>query len=450
MMHFSELNRASQLIILTSCLLALAVTVTVWSDHPTPRWGDLLLFLTLAGLAAVRRIHLTPRLGTISVGNAVVVATLLYLGLPEALLAALVSGVAGCLISQRTGRLQPAHRILFAAATVILTTFAAGRVFAATGGVPRAPVAQLLWPALPTTLTYFLVNTGLVALIMAASERASLGPLWRERFAWAWPGYLAASSVAILGGWLYQRLDLVGLALSAPLLYIIYHSYKLHVAQKQLEADLRERTQEQEAIAAKLSATYRKTVHALARSLELRDPAAYEHALRVQRWAVAVAKEMSLTARETQAVRWAALLHDVGVLAIPQRLFSEARPLTEEERLEIEQHARIGGEMLASFDFPWPLADLVRSHHERWDGTGYPDQLAGPDIPLGARILAVVEVFDGLTSDRPDRAAMSAAQAAREIAQGEGTQFDPQVVQAFLRVVARQAGISVEELLSGR
>lgn len=441
MTRFSELNRSSQLIILIGGLLALAVTVAAWSDHPTPRWGDLFLFLLLAGLAAVRRIHLTPRLGTISVGNVVVVATLLYLGLPEALLAALVSGVAGCLISQRTGRLQPLHRILFAAATVVLTTYAAGRVFTRLGGVPGAPVAQLLWPTLPATLTYFLVNTGLVALIMAASEQALFFSLWRERFAWAWPGYLAASSAAILGGWLYQRLDLVGLALAAPFLYLIYHSYKLHAAHQQLQADLRERTEEQEAIAARLSATHRKTVQALARSLELWDPAAHAHALRVQRWAVAVAKEMELTSRETQAVRWAALLHDIGMLA---------QPLTPEEQQEVEQHPRLGSEMLAPFDFPWPLADLVRSHHEWWDGTGYPDQLVGSDIPLGARILAVAEAFAELVADRPDRAAVSADQAAREIAQREGTQFDPQVVQAFLRVIARQAGISVEELLSGR
>jgi putative nucleotidyltransferase with HDIG domain len=175
---------------------------------------------------------------------------------------------------------------------------------------------------------------------------------------------------------------------------------------------------------------------ALTRVMASRDSATAAHARRVQRYASALAHEMcAADDLLIEAVQTAALLHDIGKLAIPDWLLHKPGPLTREEYEQVKHHAVIGAEMLEGIDFPGPLALIVRHHHENWDGTGYPDGLSGDRIPFGARLLAIADCYDALTSERPYRKGLSQDRALNMIVERRGTSFDPAVTDGFLRIV---------------
>ena len=177
---------------------------------------------------------------------------------------------------------------------------------------------------------------------------------------------------------------------------------------------------------------------ALARVMATRDPATAEHSWRVQRLAVSVAQEVALGDDHLiAAVQAAAPLHDIGKLAIPDSVLHKPGPLTAEEYELVKRHAALGAEILDGIEFGRPLAQIVRHHHENWDGTGYPDALRGSEIPLGARILAVVDCYDALTSERPYRQPVTHPDALAMIVERRGMMYDPAILDAFVRVVQR-------------
>jgi putative nucleotidyltransferase with HDIG domain len=177
-------------------------------------------------------------------------------------------------------------------------------------------------------------------------------------------------------------------------------------------------------------------IEALARAMAARDMWTHEHARRVQGYALALADEVSIgDDRMLAAIEAAALLHDIGKLGIPDRLLEKPGPLTESEYDHVKQHAIIGADILSAIAFPGPLAVIVRHHHENWDGTGYPDGLRGEAIPVGSRVLAIVDCYDALTSDRPYQRALSHECAVAMIHERRGTMYDPEIVEAFLRIV---------------
>jgi putative nucleotidyltransferase with HDIG domain len=179
------------------------------------------------------------------------------------------------------------------------------------------------------------------------------------------------------------------------------------------------------------------TLDALGRTLEARDPDTHHHAQRVQRYAVALAREHAIQdSTMLEAIRAAALLHDIGKLAIPGDVLHKPETLTASEYDCVKQHVTLGADMLAAVPFSGPLAEIVRHHHENWDGSGYPDGLSGETIPLGSRLLAIVDCFDALTSPRPYRDPMTPEIALAMIRERRGTMYDPQIVDVFLRMMA--------------
>jgi putative nucleotidyltransferase with HDIG domain len=180
-------------------------------------------------------------------------------------------------------------------------------------------------------------------------------------------------------------------------------------------------------------------IKALARAMSTRDPYTYAHCCRVQRYAVELAAEADIRdPRMLEAIDTAALLHDIGKLGIPERLLHKPGPLTADEYVQVQQHAIIGADILSAVPFPGPLALIVRHHHENWDGSGYPDGLRGDAIPLGARVLAIVDCYDAITSDRPYHRSQSHDRAIAIIVERRGTMYEPEIVDAFMRVVGAQ------------
>lgn len=205
-----------------------------------------------------------------------------------------------------------------------------------------------------------------------------------------------------------------------------------------LQQELEELRQQNHALAAalqELSEIHEATLAVLAATIDLRDREAAGHSQRVAAYTVRLAQEMGIdSAAELEQLRRAALLHDIGKANIPDTILLKPGRLTSQEWRIIRSHPVMGYRMLRRIPFLEQAAELAYCHHERWDGTGYPRGLRGEEIPLGARLFAVADVFDALTSDRPYRTALPFDQAAAEIARGRGTHFDPLVVEAFLRV----------------
>jgi putative nucleotidyltransferase with HDIG domain len=206
---------------------------------------------------------------------------------------------------------------------------------------------------------------------------------------------------------------------------------------RQLElyaADLRETFKSERDRSQQLTRSYMATVRALSNAVEARDAYTGKHAERVTRFAIEIGRELGLPTPDTPEIEFGFLLHDVGKLAIPDAILFKPGPLTSEERALMSQHTIVGAEIMRDIEFLAEASKVVRSHHERWDGSGHPDGLAGEQIPLNARVFAVADVFDALTTNRPYRVALSFAQARAMIDEQSGSHFDPTVVDAFRRI----------------
>jgi diguanylate cyclase (GGDEF)-like protein/putative nucleotidyltransferase with HDIG domain len=222
-----------------------------------------------------------------------------------------------------------------------------------------------------------------------------------------------------LSSWLLASLLLV-----PAVVYLAVRAYRRRSAR------IAVRRQEQQ-----MSELYMATIEALALAIDAKEQTAHNHIGRVQIYATALARALGMSDDEVQAVKIAALLHDVGKLAVPEHILAKPGPLTAEEFQKIRLHPQVGADIIAGIPFPSPVAPLILSHHERWDGRGYPSGLRGEDIPLGARILCLVDYFDALTSSRPYHKPMSIEATVAMIEQEAGKALDPTAVATFLRIL---------------
>jgi len=240
--------------------------------------------------------------------------------------------------------------------------------------------------------------------------------------------YFSGASVATLLVAYTRQADLLSaLWIIVPLLLVTYLTYKTAIG----------RVEDANHHLAQLNRLYLSTIETLAMAIDAKDQITHGHIRRVQRYAVALAEALGVKDdRELKAIEAAALLHDMGKLAVPDYILNKPGPLTPSEHEKMKLHATVGADILSAIDFPYPVVPIVRHHHEAWDGSGYPAGLKGPDIPIGARILAVVDCFDALTTDRPYRPRLSDAAALEVIRQRRGTLYDPIVVETFFKVHA--------------
>jgi len=226
---------------------------------------------------------------------------------------------------------------------------------------------------------------------------------------------------------LYQEIERLRAALGA-------REREAAEKEQQLEryaADLRETFKRERARAQELQRSYTATVSALSNAVEARDAYTGQHAERVAAYGIQIARAVGLPDAEMPRLEFGFLLHDIGKVAIPDAILYKPDALTGEERTLMQQHPLIGAEIVGRVEFLSGAIEVVRSHHERWDGRGYPDGLAGEGIPLAARVFAVADVLDALTTNRPYRPASTFAAARAMITAESGRQFDPTVVEAF-------------------
>jgi diguanylate cyclase (GGDEF)-like protein/putative nucleotidyltransferase with HDIG domain len=392
-------------------------------------FGVLLVCSSLASALKVS-LPLATSGSTMSVSYAVDFAALLLLGADETMVVAAASACAQCTFRTQT-RSAP-YRTLFSMASLVLTVKAAGWAFTLLGGSPAGQPFSLLAipkPLVGAATTYFVFNTLLIATAIGLSTRQSIARVWNENFLWSAPSYFVGAGVAAFAASVIDRGGYWMASLLAAPVYLTYRTYKVYMG----------RIQDQQRHVAQVSDLHLATIEALALAIDAKDQTAQSHIRRVQVYAAGLARALGMPDNEIQGVKTAALLHDIGKLAVPEHILSKPGPLTQEEFQKIRIHPQVGAEIISGVPFPYPVAPLILSHHERWDGKGYPVGLKADEIPLGARILSVVDYFDALMSERPYHKAMSLDAAMGLLRQESGKALDPRVVQTFIDMYATLA-----------
>ena len=387
--------------------------------------GLFLMLLALSSITSVFKVSLPlARSGsTMSVSYAVDFAALLLLGPHETMLVAAASAYSQCTF--RIKEPNPTHRTLFSMACLVLTVQAAGAVYIFLDGAPgHFDWDRIAKPLVGAATTYFVVNTLTIASAIAFSTRQSIVKVWNENFLWSAPSYFVGAGVAALAAWMVVGLDAhwgLAVLVIAPL-YLTYRTYKVYLG----------RIEDEQRHVREMADLHLATIEALALAIDAKDQTSQSHIRRVQLYAAEVAKALGMSENDIQGVKTAALLHDIGKLAVPEHILSKPGPLTPEEFQKIRAHPKVGADIVSSVPFPYPVAPLILSHHERWDGKGYPAGLKGEEIPLGARILSVVDYFDALMAERPYHKAMGFEAAIGLLQQEAGRGLDPTVVQKFI------------------
>src|SRR5471030_139826 len=325
----------------------------------------------------------------------------------------------------RTQTRSAPYRTLFSMASLVVTVKAAGWSYTLLGGVSTLDTSSVLAipkPLVGAATTYFVFNTLFIATAIGLSTRQSIVRVWNENFLWSAPSYFVGALVAAIGASIIDRGGYWFASLLAAPVYLTYRTYKVYMG----------RIQDQQRHVAQVSDLHLATIEALALAIDAKDQTAQSHIRRVQVYAAGLARALGMPETEIQGVKTAALLHDIGKLAVPEHILSKPGPLTQEEFQKIRIHPEVGAEIIAAVPFPYPVAPIILSHHERWDGKGYPQGLKGEEIPIGARVLSVVDYFDALMSDRPYYKAMSFDAAIGLLRQESGKALDPLVVTTFI------------------
>ena len=423
----SELSRPGQtyvcLIVGAGAAAILFSLAELASGPITYQWLILASLTLFSGLFSIR----IPSLGArISASETFVFASALLFGPAPATLTVAIDGL---LVSLGLKK-RALHRTFFNMAEPALSVWISSNCFyLLTGAEPlfgrQVAVGQIFLPLLAMTTTYFVLNSGLIAGAVAFETRTSPIQFLRANGPHLSLNYFASVCLVVLVVQNATNLLFVAAGIIVPLLGMSYFLSKTSVA----------RVEDANRHLADLNKVYLSAAQTLAMAIDAKDEITHGHIRRVQAYALGLARALKVTDPELiRAIEAGALLHDTGKLAVPEYILNKPGRLTPPEFERMKLHAKVGSDIIAAIGFPYPVVPIVRHHHEHWDGTGYPDGLSGADIPLGARILAVVDCFDALTSDRPYRTRLSEEQALDILREGRGTMYDAEVVDTFIAV----------------
>jgi putative nucleotidyltransferase with HDIG domain len=399
----------------TACV-CFAVALSHWHSSDAVRF---VCYLTAALLSSSLKVGLPGVEATLSVNFLFTLLGILELSLPETLLIGVASTLAQ-FYWKPARRLKPVQLVFNLSQVTVSSAIAYGAYKLIVIYVLHAPGPLALIAA---AITYFTCNSGAMSAIIKLTEDKPIAKVWTDSYLWSFAYYLVGAAIAGLVHFLNQHIGWQASLLVLPPIYLMYRSYRLYL--EKLETEKRH--------AEKVSNLHLRTIEALALAIEAKDQTTGDHLQRVRIYAMELAKELKLNDDETEALRAASVLHDIGKLAVPEHIISKPGKLTPEEFEKMKIHPIVGAEILEQVDFPYPVVPIVRAHHEKWDGSGYPSGLAGEAIPIGARILAAVDCLDALASDRQYRKALPLDQAMGVVVAEAGKSFDPRVVEILHR-----------------
>ncbi|MFN7923366.1 MAG: diguanylate cyclase [Bryobacteraceae bacterium] len=384
----------------------------------TPADGaQFVFFLSTALLAALLKVRLPGVTGSMSVFFLFVLMCVTRLSVGETVV---VGGGATILQCFWHARLRPSlKQVLFNVSSTCLAAVAAHEVYHAKlfEDLHFESAIRLGF----SSIVFFVLNTGPVAGAIALTEHKPVQAVWRDCYFWCFPYYLLGATTADLFSFLSRTIGWQTSLMVLPVVYVVYRSYHLYLG----------RLESEKVHAEQMASLHLRTIEALALAIEAKDQTTHDHLQRVQVYAVEMAKVLGLDHAEREAVQAASILHDIGKLAVPEHIVSKPGKLTPEEFEKMKIHPIVGAEILERVQFPYPVVPIVAAHHEKWDGTGYPNGLQGAEIPIGARILAAVDTLDALASDRQYRRALPLDEAMNEVRKLSGKAFDPSVVSAL-------------------
>jgi len=403
-----------------------------WSLPPvsdSAYWNGVLVFLLVAVLCDASFLKASYANVSTSVAFLPCFAAVMLFDHPIPILICGVSqGVAETVI-----RKKPTERVLFNTAQHMVALGLGALAYSALGGTtgPAGEFSFRLIPFMALAVVYFAVNQGSVAIAVALSSEITLRESW-ERMGGGTRGYdLLASSLSVLLAFLYIKLQLLGLVILIFPIFLVRQLYQMNV---QLQRELEEK------------------LELMVKAIEARDPYTSGHSRRVAEYAGAIARDLGLSARGVDAVKRAALLHDVG------KIYEEFAPLlrkddklSAEERIVMQTHVTRSAELVENVSkLKGAVLDSIKHHHENYDGTGYPDGLAGENIPIGARIIMIADTLDAMTTDRPYRKALGFDEVVNELRKYAGRQFDPTISEVLVRSTTIRRLIGVAEGYSTR
>ncbi len=397
-------------------LLQLISSATVWS-WPHPKL--FLLYLSISVICSSLQVKISGAASTsLSASLPVILLSISQLSLPEAVIVGAVAVLSQGLLNRQTRSLP----LQLALSTCVMASVIAMADFAYRSLVPnsiQSPTLRLL----AVSLALFFANTFPAAIACRESKQQRLGQVWKESYFWLFPYHLVSAAIASV----LQAAGSGGISLQTSLMVLpaVYITYRYYRVQKSQLA-MRERNAEN------MAALHVRAIEGLALAVEAKDNLNTRgHLRRVRVYAFGIGKDLGLEGDELEALQAAALLHDIGKLAVPEYILTKPGKLTPEEFARMKVHPIVGAEIIEQVQFPYPVAPIVRAHHEKWDGSGYPFGLSGEDIPIGARILTAVDYLDALASDREYRRALPLEDAMKRVEEEAGKSLDPTVVRVL-------------------
>jgi diguanylate cyclase (GGDEF)-like protein/putative nucleotidyltransferase with HDIG domain len=374
--------------------------------------AEFICYLGVSILASRLRVTLPGITGTLSVNFLFILVGVAELSFSEAITLGAVSMLAQSLYPNRPGAIQLTFNVCAGSLSTAVAYFVYHNALANQLIVSRPLVLCL------AASTYFIVNAGSIAIVISVADGKPLRQILVDCYFWSFPYYLVGAGIAGAIGWFNHAFNWETSLLFVPGMYLIYRSYRLYLGK--LEDEKRH--------VEEMADLHLRTIEALALAIEAKDQTTHDHLQRVRIYAIAVAKELGMKGSDLEALHAAALLHDIGKLAVPEHIISKPGRLTPEEFEKMKIHTVVGAEILERVRFPYPVVPIVRAHHEKWDGSGYPYGLKGMEIPVGARILSAVDFLDALASDRQYRRAMPLDEVMQRLTAESGKSFDPKVV----------------------
>lgn len=408
------LTKSYLTVILASGTALCAVQLLRWNSDDPVRF---LAYFLATLIAASLKVRLPDVNGTLSVYFVFILIGIVQLSLPEVV--CLSCGAAAVQSLWHTKKRPELLQVSFNICSIALAGAASYMAY-------RLPLLSGLRLSLPVevalaSIVFFLSNTTPIAIIIGLTEGGRPFKIWKECYFWCFPYYMVGAAIACLFQFITQAAGWQTALLVLPSSYVIFWSYRLYLG----------RLEDEKTHAEAVAALHLRTIEALALAIDAKDHTTHAHLQRVQLYAVEIGKMMGLAGNELKALQAASLLHDIGKLAVPEHIISKPGKLTPEEFEKMKIHPTVGAEILDRVEFPYPVSPVVRAHHEKWNGTGYPNGLSGEEIPIGARILSAVDCLDALASDRQYRRALSLDQALEIVVSESGKSYDPKVVEVL-------------------
>lgn len=376
--------------------------------------SSIILYTVLIIIAEQLPVHL-PQDAEVTVGFAVVLSAILLFGKEASVLMIFVS----VLVTElKRIKIMPFFKSLFNISLYVVMVGVAGFFYEFLGATPgKIDIYDDILNITALVVSYFLVNVGLLTICISLLGREKISHVFVKNFKWALPNYLALAPLGVLLSVIFIEVKIMGIILFLVPLLVARHSFKLYMNMKKVYFD---------------------TIQALVTAIEAKDPYTRGHSDRVAHYANLISNEMNLSEKYANSLNCAALLHDIGKIGVPEHILNKPGKLSEEEFEKVKTHPVLGATIVKKIDFMADSSLFIRYHHERQDGTGYPEGLIGDNIPLGAAILSVADAYDALTSDRPYRKAKSPEDAIEEIEKNSGTQFKPEVVRALKKALEKE------------